>query len=115
LWRANTNNVFDTIAHNANGSSLSGYYNITGETITFTGFAAQVNSCSYVPDYATPALQIDDQFEGTLVAGSVIRLNKIGVPQELIATYGTSYASFLNLIRSGMDGRPSHQEAQKVE
>lgn len=114
-WRANVGNTFDTMAHNANGSLLAGYFNITNETLTFTGNVAQAKICTYVPDYTTPALQVDSQFDGTLVAGTIPRLNKLGVPQSLVATYGQQYASFLGLIRQGITEMPSLSEAQRSE
>jgi hypothetical protein len=114
-WRTNTANVFDAIAHDATGSSLAGYFNITSETITFTGHRAQVNVCSYDPDYDTPELQIDANFDGVLVAGTIPRLNKLGVPQALVASYGNMYANFLGLIKQGLSDMPSLPEAQISE
>lgn len=112
LWRANTANIFDTVAHNANGSALAGYYNITNETIVFTGNAANVKICTYTPNYSTPALQVDNQFDAALVAGTIPRLNKIGVPQALIMTYGQLYANQLQMIRGGITQMPDVAEAQ---
>jgi hypothetical protein len=114
-WRTNTNNIFDTIAHDANGSNLSGYFNITNETIRFTGNVAQVKVCSYEPDYATPALQIEDQFDNLLVAGTIPRLNKLGVPQALIMSYGSLYSAGMDAIRSGLTDRPEISVAQAGE
>lgn len=115
LWRANTSSVFDALAHNVNGSALSGYYNITNQTIVFTGFAAQVKTGTYSPDYTTPALQIDNQFDNILVAGTIPRLNRIGIPQALIATYGQLYASQMQMIRMGLSEMPDLPEAQATQ
>lgn len=113
LWRANTNNIFDTIAHNANGSSLSGYFNITNDTIFFTGYRANVRACMYVPDYAGPCLSIDSQFDDMLVAGTIPRLNKNGMPQQLVMSYGAMYQEQMNNIRNGLNTKPDVTQAQK--
>jgi hypothetical protein len=114
-WRENTNGMFDDTDHDRDGSALSGYFNITNETLTFTGYRAQVRICDYSPDYTTPALQVDNQFDGTLIAGTIPRLNKIGVPQALVMSYGQQYASFLALIRQGINEMPTISEAQQSE
>lgn len=115
LWRANTANVFDAINHDQNGSALAGYYNITNETITFTGSAAQVKTCTYTPDYTTPALVIDNQFDTVLVAGTIPRLNKIGVPQALVVSYGQMFANLIGMIRQGTMTAPDIAQAQQHE
>lgn len=115
LWRANTANIFDAIAHNASGSALAGYYNITNQTIVFTGNAVQVKVCTYSPDYTTPALVVDDQFDSALVAGAIPRLNKTGVAQALVLTYGQLYSSMLGAIRQGLTDMPSLPVAQATE
>lgn len=115
LWRTNTNNIFDPIAHDQNGSNLAGYFNITNETITFTGSVAQVKVCSYSPDYATPALQVDNQFNNLLVAGTIPRLNKLGVPQALVQTYGMLYSGGMDALRSGLNTSPDISLAQANE
>lgn len=114
-WRANVNNVFDAAAHDQNGSALAGYYNITNNIISFTGSVAQVNICSYTPNYATPALQVDGQFDDLLVAGTIPKLNKLGVPQALIATYGVAYSEGLSALRGGLQSAPEIAVAQAVE
>lgn len=113
LWRANTNNIFDTIAHNANGSSLAGYFNITNDTIFFTGHRANVRACMYVPDYAIPSLSIDSQFDDMLVAGTIPRLNKHGMPQQLVMSYGAMYQEQMANIRNGLNTKPDVAQAQK--
>ena len=111
-WRANVNNIFDAINHDQAGSSLSGYFNLTNDTITFTGYRAQVNICTYIPNYAAPALQIDNLFDPALVSGAIIRLNKLGVPQAMTSAYGQIYAAQRQLIRQGAMAMPDINEAQ---
>lgn len=111
-WRLNTNNMFDAANHNASGSALSGYYNITNGTITFTGHAANVNICIHVPNYTTPALQIDNIFDNAIVAGTIPKLNKIGVPQGLAASYGAVYDRQRQAIRQGNMTMPEIPAAQ---
>lgn len=114
-WRDNTGLMFDALAHDANGSSLAGYFNLTNETITFTGYRAQVKICDYTPDYDTPELQVDAVFDGALVAGTIPRLNKLGVPQSLVMTYAGLYTNLLTLIRVGMQSLPALPDVQRVE
>jgi hypothetical protein len=112
-WRTNKNSIFDAIAHTASGSSLAGYFNITGDTLEFTGYSAQVRIYTYTPNY-TPTLQIDDNFEGALVAGAITRLNKMGVPQGLVLHYGGLYSTARTLIRQGQATMPKLNEVQAV-
>ena len=114
-WRENHNNIFDTIAHSTTGSNLAGYYNLTNNTLTFTGLSARVRICSYSPDYATPALKVNDQFDSMLVAGTIPKLNKLGVPQALVSTYGQAYMNLLGLIKQGVENLPEIPEAQQHE
>ncbi len=113
-WRK-PGTVFDDIAHDQSGSGLAGYFNLTNETLTYTGYAAQALVVDYSPDFDTPELQVDSQFEGTLVAGTIPRLNKLGVPQALTMTYGGMYSQFLGLIRSGVAEMPTLTQAQASE
>lgn len=114
LWRTNTNDIFDAIDHNVIGSSLAGYYNVTNNIITFTGNVAQVNICTYASNYST-TLDIDDQFDGALVAGSIPRLNKIGLPQALVLSYGTMYGRMMSEIRQGLTLSPEIGVAQAID
>jgi hypothetical protein len=111
-WRANTNLIFDAIAHDVTGSALAGYYNITNNILTFTGNVAQVKLCTYVPNYASPALQVDNGFDSALVAGCIPRLNRIGVPQDLVLTYGQLYGSVISSLRQGLMTSPELPIAQ---
>lgn len=115
LWRENYNSRYDAIAHNQNGSYLAGYFNITNNTVVFTGNAAQVKVATFVPDNATPAHQISNEFESGIVAGTIPKLNKVGVPQALIAHYNNQYAMFLTAIRQGLQTLPEIMMAQKME
>jgi hypothetical protein len=112
-WRNNHNDIFDAVDHNASGSNLAGYFNITGDTLEFTGYSAQARIYSYTPNY-TPTLQIDDNFEGALIAGAITRLNKMGVPQGLVMHYGQQYTTARTLIRQGQATMPKLNEVQAV-
>ena len=110
-WRENHNNVFDAADHDQAGSSLTGYFNITNDTITFTGYRAQVNICTYIPNYS--ALQIDNAFDGMLVAGTIPKLNKIGVEQSLVATQANIYAQMRSTLRE--KNMPEIGQAQIIQ
>lgn len=95
-WRANYNNIYGNLAHNAVNSPLAGYYNLTNDTLTYTGLSAVVKYCNYSPNYT--ALQIDNSFEPVLVSGSIPKLYKLGVPSEIIQVYGQMYSQFIEMI-----------------
>lgn len=115
LWRENYQNVYDAIAHNATGSSLAGFYNLTNQTLTFTGFAAQAKICVFVPNYATPAHQISNEFESGLISGTIPKLLKIGVPTALVQNYTSEYARIRGAIRQGLQSMPEINVAQRAE
>lgn len=52
-WRENHNHIFDPIAHDTLGSNLAGFYDLTNQTIGFTGVKAQAKVVDYDPLYAT--------------------------------------------------------------
>jgi hypothetical protein len=111
-WRQNLNNIFGTLAHNATNSPLAGYYNITDDVLYFTGQSAVVHYCNYTPNFTS--LQIDASFEHMLVPGAVVRLNKIGVPQELISSYGALYSQALQLLKTNQETIPELPMVQAV-
>ena len=113
-WRENCNKVFDSKNHDVNGSSLTGYFNLTDEILTFTGNVAQASICTYAPDYATPSLVIDNSFDGALVAGAIPRLFKVGVPGALIQSYTSLYASILEALRQGLQTNPNYLGVQSA-
>jgi len=113
-WRENYNLIFDPTAHDQNGSQIPSVFNITNETITFTGSIAQVYVCQYSPDYATPALQIDDKFDNALVAGTVPKLFKLGVPAALVSHYAGLYTQARQSIRQGLMQMPDISAMQEA-
>lgn len=113
-WRENYNNVFDAIAHDATGSSLGGFFDITNHVIEFTGYRAQVKTAVFVPDYSTPAHQINNVFEGGLVAGAILRLAKLGLPAEVLEVNGKIFSAVKNGIKEGAMVFPDISVAQKV-
>lgn len=113
LWRENYNQTFDSIAHDALGSELAGFYNLTGQTLTFTGYRAQAKIFTFNPNYS--AHQIDANFEPNIICGAIPKLLKIGVPAALAAHYGNQYQNMRNLLRGGHSQMPEVQEIQKSE
>lgn len=105
LWRENYNDLFDTIDDR--------FFNITGNTITFVGTAAKVKIFTFTPNQS--AHQIDNIFEPVIIAGTVPKLLKIGVPTALANHYGNQYDKMRQLIRQGHLLMPGIQELQKVE
>jgi hypothetical protein len=49
-----------------------------------------------------------------LVPGAIIRLNKIGVPQELISSYGALYSQALQLLKTNQETIPELPMVQAV-
>ncbi len=74
-WRENAGNVFGAIAHDADGSPLSGYFKIDkGGRIRLTGYRAKIQLASFDvsgPDADPPTLLSPDGFEDVIFAGAV--------------------------------------------
>lgn len=106
LWRENHNNRFDALNHNVFGSSLTGYFCLTNQTLEFTGVQARVRIFSYTPDYATPALQIDDAWDSLLIVGAIPKLERAGIQLSLVQNSLTQYLNGRNAIKQGMRSVP---------
>ncbi len=115
LWRENVNNRFDAINHDQSGSKLSNYYSLDNNIIEYTGLNAKANICTYTPDFATYVLQLDDLFANALVAGSVPKLLKLGIPANLVQHYQGLYDRARNSIRSGSEVLPDIEIEQKID
>jgi hypothetical protein len=115
LWRENHNNIFDAVDHSTNGSNLAGYFNLTNQTILFTGLNAQVKICTFIPDYTTPAHQVSNEFESLIVAGIIPKVYKDGVPPSLIQHYSREYQQGLMALRGGLNSAPEINVAQVVD
>lgn len=65
-YRSNPSNIYDPIAHDTQGSTLSGYYAISNGRIYFAGYAAR----AYFPVLTTAGVVslIPDEYENTWVA-----------------------------------------------
>jgi hypothetical protein len=65
-WRLNPFDLYDSVAHNASGSALGGYYAIANGRFYFTGFAAR----GYFPEISRDTITalIPDEYESTWVA-----------------------------------------------
>ena len=107
-------------------ADIDGFFNLTNETLEFTGRTAQVKVVDYTPDYPTLAvegvedeeigsLQIDDIWEGGLVAGAVVKLAKIGVPAGVVTVNAGRYAECRQMIRQGLTYKPEIDTAQKIQ
>lgn len=115
VWRENYNKMFDPIDHNITGTNLAGYFNITEQTIRFTGTKARAKICTFTPDYTTPAHQISDEFESLIISGMVPKLHKRGNDANIIQHYQNLYNQGLAMIRQGMTFVPDLTVAQKSE
>lgn len=115
-WRENYNSIFDAIAHNANGSTLSGYFHIRNQTILFTGAQAQVKVVTFDPDFSgAPVHQIEEQWENALVCGMIPKLYKDGTDPRIVDHYSRQFQQVLTQIYSGLKAMPEIDMASKVE
>lgn len=114
-WRNNTANIFDATAHDASGSNLPFYYHLDHQTIEFTGYRAQAKICTFTPDYATPAHQISNEFESAIIAGTIPKLAKIGVPTALVEHYSRLYETIRASIRQGLTQMPEIDVSQRIK
>lgn len=101
------------------------YYNLTGQTLTFTGDFAQVKAVVYEPLYeeldseseseddVTAVLQVDSIWEGLLVNGTIKRLGKLGVPAELIKLHAALWDEAM--VRNGLMGKPEVNLSHKLD
>lgn len=112
-WRENHNKRFDTLDHNIFGSTLSGYFCLTNQTLEFTGASARARIFTYTPDYETPALQIEDIWDSVIVAGTIPKLHRIGVSSELINHYEAQFERAKQSIKQGLSVVPEVQILQK--
>lgn len=114
-YRLNPNNLYSTIAHNAQGSPLSGYYALSNSKIYFTGNACRV----YYPviDDATVTGLIPDEYEGTWVALAIARTVKEGDNLYPIAQYyyqiGAADLAAISAMGT-VQAAPTAEQAQKV-
>lgn len=97
-YRANPNNIYDTIAHNLQGSSLAGYYATVGNYIYFTGHSAQVPLANFEADDDD---LIPDAFEPAVIKLSLGYMAKDGAASDIFSYYLDLGQQDLGIIRSG--------------
>lgn len=125
MWRENyhsdddADGIFDAEDFDQDGSILAGYYNRTNDTLDFVGTKAQVKIVDYTPDYSDGSptdygsLQISDIWESDLVAGTVAKLAKLGVTQDILQQNTSAYMQARSLIRT--DAKPEVDVVQKMQ
>lgn len=100
MRRENAGNMFGATAHNVDGSSIGGFYNIRRPKIYFTGTKARIWVGSFIPNYAAPALQAPDIYLNAVVVGAVARLRKEGdVTPDVFVMAGQLFGAYLAMIR----------------
>jgi hypothetical protein len=97
-YRTNYNSAYGAIAHTAQGSPLSGFYNVTNGRIKFTGNAAQI----YIPVISRTTVTglIPDEYEGVWTMLGVGLSAKIGQEHPLMMQYYNWGVSNLPAIAS---------------
>jgi hypothetical protein len=101
-FRTNRDSVYGAIAHTAQGSPVSGYYNVTNGRVKFTGNAAQI----YIPviSRSTATGLIPDEYEGAWTMLGAGLCGKVGADHPLLAQY----------YRWGMEQLPAIQHMTSV-
>ncbi len=100
MRRANTGNLFGSVAHNVDGSPIGGFYNILRPKVYFTGTKLRIWVGAFTPNYAAPVCQAPSIYLPVVVVGAVARLRKDGdlVPDVFIMA-AQMFQSYLAMIR----------------
>lgn len=99
LWRENYNNIFQSMAHDAVGSKIGGRYAIKGQQVFFTGAQMSVEIPTFTQDRATFLCQSPENYESTVVAGTVASLLKDGADPQMHGYYNQRFQSDMAAIR----------------
>lgn len=99
-YRANTNSLYDSVAHNVTGSSLAGYYDFDpiSRVFSFTGFAAKVSLAVFVK---TAACQAPVAYENAVYGIALLSLPKEGDAAPYLGLIGQQAAAQLKEIKAG--------------
>lgn len=123
LWRENyrpidgEEGIFDLNDHDQSDSMLAGYFNLTNQTIEFTGGKAQVRIVVYNPTYPDASaftygtLQIASRWERALIAGTISKLGKIGVDPNILSSNLLAFNGARMAIRQGLSASPEINQA----
>lgn len=111
-WRANVSSLYDTVAHNASGSSLAGRYAVLGNELFYTGHDAKIYLANFTR--ADVATKVPDAYEATWVRLTVGLLAKEGDTPGLIQMYAQAGENDLAAIRSGAMITPILEQAQRA-
>jgi hypothetical protein len=89
--------------------------------LDFTGDLAQVLIAIYSPTYnnlntdtINAVLQIDSMWEAALVSGAIVKLAKLGVPEDLIGFHQAKYQAARSRILQGLHAAMEIDEEMKT-
>lgn len=125
-WRENVNNVFGSIAHDAEDSPLSGYFTTVpkaialpqatrrhGVRVRFTGYRLKMEIATFDisgPDAVPPTLGAPDGFEDVIFAGAVGDAPIEGDDYEQTGYYRDYFTQSIPLILGGAASVPPLQQ-----
>lgn len=107
--RVNVNDLYDTIAHDEEGSSLAGYFKIIGDEVHYTGFSAWALLANFTPD---DVCQAPASYEDAVFSLSVMNLVKEGDSAPFANIFTQQGQQYLGLIRGNAMVIPPTQMAQ---
>lgn len=116
-YRENPEDVYDAIAHDAEGSTLSGYYDIWEDRFYFTGKSAVLTLARH-PQRAETATLIPGIMENTWIRLAVGEAAKVGTGEYeagIIGEYGKRGQSDLEEFKAGGRVFPEVDEPTPVD
>jgi hypothetical protein len=96
--RDNPNSIYSDIAHDTEGSTIAGFFDLIDDVLSFTGYAARVPLATFVR--ADGATLLPDFSEPACIRIALGLLEKLGDP-GLIQTYRAAGEADLASIRAG--------------
>lgn len=107
--RVNSNDLYDTVAHDEEDSSLAGYFKIIGDEIRYTGFSAWALLANFT---RTAACQSPEAYEDAVFSLAVMNLVKEGDSAPFANLFAQQGQQYLGLIRGNAMLIPPTQIAQ---
>jgi hypothetical protein len=111
LWRANANNAFGSLAHNATNSQIAGFFAIRDKIIHLTGYRASVMLAAFARN--SGACQAPAIYQGMVVAGALALVLAKSFPGKA-GFYHQQFLQCLTWIREGKTIAPAIEQYEEV-
>jgi hypothetical protein len=112
-WRTNLNNAFGSLAHNAVGNAIAGYYSIKDNIAHFTGYTLTLKLATFT---RTAACQSPNIYQNAVVVGALATLfPKEGSWLSKAQFYYAQQQRMLGEIRSNLAVAPVLEQYESVK